>query len=126
MKLVLWMVGCALLSCLAITALPAVESDLEVLLGVAAPLAAAALTWLMVERTYLSHPERLTGLMIVAFAAKMVFFGAYVTVMLAVLSVRPVPFMVSFTGYFIALYATEALYMRRLFGGQPPLAGSDA
>ena len=37
--------------------------------------------------------------------------------MLEVVGVRPVPFVVSFTGYFIALYLTEALLMRRLFAG---------
>ena len=56
-----------------------------------------------------SDPERLTSLMIAAFAGKMVFFGAYVAVMLKVLSLRPVPFVVSFTSSFIALYLMEAL-----------------
>ena len=40
----------------------------------------------------------------------MVFFGAYVAVGdAAVVGVQPVPFVVSFTGYFIGLYLTEAL-----------------
>jgi hypothetical protein len=30
---------------------------------------------------------------------------------------RPLPFVASFTGYFVALYLTEALLMRRLFAG---------
>ena len=37
--------------------------------------------------------------------------------MLRVLALRPVPFVLSFTSYFIALHATEALFMRRLFAG---------
>jgi hypothetical protein len=110
--------GLGLLSCLAITALPAVQSDVEVLLGMAGPLAAAVATWLMVERTYASHPERLTSLMIAAFGGKMLFFGAYVTVALTALPLRPAPFVISFTGYFIALYVLEALWMRRLFLGR--------
>ena len=36
-------------------------------------------------------------------------------VMLRVLDLRPVPFVVSFTGYFIALHTMEALFLRRLF-----------
>jgi hypothetical protein len=32
-----------------------------------------------------------------------------------VVGLRPVPFVVSFTGYFIALHVTEAVFMRRLF-----------
>ena len=39
----------------------------------------------------------LTAVMIAAFAGKMVFFGAYVAVVLRGLSLRPVPFVASFT-----------------------------
>jgi hypothetical protein len=53
--------------------------------------------------------------MAAGFALKMIFFGAYVAVMLRVMRVRPFPFVVSFTGYFIGLYLMEALFLRRLF-----------
>ena len=89
----------------------------EVVFGMLGPLVAAGVSWALVERTYLRSPERLTGLMIGGFATKMVFFGGYVAVMLKVLALHPVPFVVSFTGYFIVLYAVEALLMRRLFAG---------
>ncbi len=55
--------------------------------------------------------------MVAAFGGKLVFFGAYVTVMLGVLSLRPLPFVISFTAYFIALHLFEALCLQRLFGG---------
>ena len=87
----------------------------EVLFGMLAPLAAATVSWVLTERTYTREPERLTGLMIGAFGAKMLFFGAYVAVMLKVVGLHPTPFVVSFTSYFIALYLIEALLMRRLF-----------
>ena len=48
----------------------------------------------------------------------MVFFGVYVTVMLKVLALRPLPFVVSFTAYFIALHVIEALCLRRLFASR--------
>jgi hypothetical protein len=48
-------------------------------------------------------------------AVKAVFFGAYVAGMLRVIGLRPVPFVVSFTSYFIALHVTEAMFLRRLF-----------
>ena len=92
----------------------------ELLAGMIGPLFAASVTWVLAERTYSLNPERLTPLMITAFACKLVFFGAYVTVALKVLSLRPVPFMLSFTFYFIALYLIEALYLRRLFSGSTP------
>ena len=94
----------------------------EILAGMAGPLLAASVTWVLAERVYAQSPERLTPLMISAFACKLVFFGAYVTVALKVLALRPAPFMLSFTGYFIALYLMEALYLRRLFSG-PAKAG---
>ena len=52
--------------------------------------------------------------MIAGFAGKMVFFGAYVAVVIKGLSQPAVPFVVSFTGSFIALHVIEALALRRL------------
>ena len=52
--------------------------------------------------------------MIVWFALKFVFFVVYVAVMLRLLSLRPVPFVIAFVSYFIALYAMQAFYLRRL------------
>ena len=112
-----WMAGAAVVSWLVVAAVPGVESDVEVLFGMIAPLAGALATWVLVARIYARRPERLTPLMVAAFAGKLVFFGAYVAVMLKVLSLRPVPFVASFTGYFIALHFVEAMALRRLFAG---------
>jgi hypothetical protein len=116
MKPAWWMVGAALGSWLAVAAVPGVESDIEVLFGMIAPLAGAVATWVLVTRTFARRPEQLTPLMVAAFGGKLVFFGAYVTVMLGVLSLRPLPFVISFTVYFIALHLFEALCLQRLFG----------
>ena len=110
------MTASAVLSWLAVAMTPGVESDREVLFGMLAPLAGAVGTWVLVARTYPSNPERLTSLMVAAFGGKLVFFGVYVTVMLKVLSLRPLPFVISFTTYFIALHMFEALCLQRLFG----------
>ena len=91
------------------------ETGADVLLGMLAPLGAAGVSWVLTERTYKRDPQQLTGVMIGAFGVKMLFFGAYVALMIKVVGVHPVPFVASFTGYFIALYLTEALLMRRLF-----------
>jgi hypothetical protein len=87
----------------------------EIVLGMAGPLVETVATWSVIETVYRQRPERLTAVMITAFAGKLVFFGAYVAVALAVLDLRPAPFMVSFTAYFIALHLAEALALRRLF-----------
>jgi hypothetical protein len=117
MKPVQTMAGVAVGSWIAIAALAAGlgrQAGGEILAGMIGPLLAASVSWALAERTYTLTPERLTSLMIAAFAGKIVFFGAYVTVALKVLALRPVPFMLSFTGYFIAMYLMEALYLRRL------------
>jgi len=126
MKPVQTMAGVAVGSWIAITAIAAGsgrQAGGEVLAGMLGPLLAASVSWALAERTYTLQPERLTSLMIAAFAGKIVFFGAYVTVALKVLALRPVPFMLSFTGYFIAMYLMEALYLRRLFSRGPAEAG---
>jgi hypothetical protein len=87
----------------------------EIALGMFGPLAETVATWTLAEVVYRQRPERLTAVMITAFAGKLVFFGAYVAVMVTVLDLRPTPFMASFTTYFIALHLAEALALRRLF-----------
>lgn len=87
----------------------------EMLFGMLGPLASAELTLAVARRTFASNPGQLTGVMIAGFWAKMLFFGAYVAVMLRVLMLRPVLFIVSFTMYFVALYAVQAVLLRRMF-----------
>jgi hypothetical protein len=86
----------------------------EVFWGMAGPLLATVGTWLAIAVTHSRAPGQLNSVMVAGFALKAVFFGAYVVVMLRGLDLRPVPFVVSFTGYFIVLYAMEALFLRRL------------
>jgi hypothetical protein len=112
-----WMIAGSLGASLVAIALNGRRDGPEVLLGMLAPLAAVSASWVVTERAYRRDPARLMGLMMRAFAAKMVFFGAYVAVMLKIVGLRPVPFVVSFAGFFIALYLVEALLMRRLFSG---------
>jgi hypothetical protein len=91
------------------------QMGFEILCGMLGPLAATVVSWLLAERKYCRRPEALTNLMIVLFGTKLVFFAAYLTVMLRVLSLRPMPFVVSFTIYFVVLHLIEALFLRRLF-----------
>jgi hypothetical protein len=95
----------------------------EILLGMFGPLAETVASWVVAEQVFRRRPERLTAVMITAFAGKLVFFGAYVAVMLKGLSLRPMPFMASFTSFFIALHFVEAMALRRLFAER--MAASD-
>ena len=96
------------------------EARVALLLGMLAPLAVVTASLLLIDRGYRRDPLRLTSLMIKAFMGKIVFVGAYVTLMIGALSVPAVPFITSFTASFIALYLAEALYLRRLFAADSP------
>ena len=117
MKPLITMVGAGLLVGLMATSLLGMPVVLETTLGTLGPLVAACGSWIVIERTMKREPTQVTPTMLKLFAVKMLFFGAYVAVMLKVVGLHPIPFVVSFTGYFIALYLTEALLMRRLFAG---------
>ena len=109
-----WMAGASLLSWLAISAVGGDRVNPEALFGMLGPLLSACVTWVAVGHTWRTAPERLTGVMIVGFAAKLVFFGLYVAAMLRGFALRPVPFVAAFVSYFIALYAMQALFLKRL------------
>ena len=118
-----WMGGASALSWLGVTAATGGAAHPETLFGMLGPLASAAATWVAVARTCAVAPQRLTGVLMTGFALKALFFGVYVAVMLMMLGVRPVPFIASFTGYFIALYLIEALFLRRLLMEAPRWPG---
>jgi hypothetical protein len=110
----LWMAGmCA--GAWVVVAAVAPELSPEVLLGMAGPLASALATWIVVARTAATAPAKTTGVMVLGLGVKMVFFGVYVAGMLKGAGLRPVPFVLSFAGSFIALHAVEAGFLRRLF-----------
>jgi len=109
-----WMTGAGLVSWLVTRVITGGSGDPEVLLGMVGPLVSAIGSWIAYERAHRSAPGRLTNVMITALAVKMVFFGGYVGVMLRGLDLRPVPFIVSFAAYFIALHTMEATFLRRL------------
>jgi hypothetical protein len=119
MKPIAWMAGGSVASWLAAAAVTGGEVRAALLFGMLGPLLVAIVTWVMAEWTYKRNPRALTGLMIAAFGCKLVFFAAYVAVMLRVVQLRPTPFAVSFSSYFIALHLVEALFLQRLFAGAP-------
>jgi hypothetical protein len=115
MKQVAWMAGGSVAVWLCVAAVAAKSSGSAAFFGMLGPLLTACWSWVMAERTYTRDPRALTGRMVMAFAFKLVFFGGYVGVMLRVVRLSPVPFVVSFSGYFIALHVAEAVFLSRLF-----------
>jgi hypothetical protein len=87
----------------------------------AAPLAGAAVSWRVVERTHARAPERVTSVLIASFVAKMVLFGLYVG-LLGALWLRPTPLVVTFAASFLVLHAIEAGCLWKLqSGGAKPV-----
>ena len=123
MRPLAWMVGASVASWLAVVVATGGRAHPEALFGMLGPLASAGATWIAVERSHAAAPERLTGVLVTGLALMMLFFGVYVAVMLRMLLLRPVPFVVSFTSYFIALYAMEALFLKRLLTETPRAPG---
>jgi hypothetical protein len=114
MKEVAWMAGAAIGSWLAVSAIGGDRVNPEGFFGMAGPLAVVCASWMALVRTHRSAPERVMAVMIVWFALTFVFFGAYVAVMVRLLGLDLVPFVTAFVSYFIALYAMQALFLRRL------------
>jgi hypothetical protein len=117
MKLAWWMLSGSVLSSLLITTLLSTGARRDVWLGMLGPLASAVTSWIAMERQFIRRPAALTGLLIKAFAGKMIFFGVYITALLEAGVVRPFPFVVSFVSYFVSLHALEAIGLRRLQAG---------
>jgi hypothetical protein len=108
------MAGAAFGSWLVVSAVGGGRVNPESFFGMAGPLAVVCASWIALQRTHRTAPERVMAVMIVWFAVKFVFIGAYVAVMLRLVSLRLVPFVAAFVIYFIALYAMQALFLRRL------------
>ena len=109
------MVSPSLVGWVAAIALFGRQNAAAIFLGMIAPLLVTVASWLSIEWAHAQDPRKVTGVLMAGFAGKMVVFGGYVVVVLRVFGVRPVPFIASFTAYFIGLYLIEALYLKRLF-----------
>lgn len=108
-----WMAAVSVLSWLAISAVWRGLNP-ELFYGMLGPLVSAWVTWVAVVVVWRSTPERLAAVMTAGLAAKMLFFGVYVAVMIRVVGLRLVPFVIAFVSYFIALYAMQAMFLKRL------------
>jgi hypothetical protein len=85
-----------------------------VVAGMLGPVMIIGVTWAQAARIHRTGPARLTAFLMTAFFVKVVLFGAYVAVALRVLDLPGYPFIVSFAGYFVMLYASEAVWLSRL------------
>lgn len=101
----------------AVVAVLVPAAAVEIGVGILAPLVVALGSWRLMENAYRRSPEQLSRLMVRAFAAKLVFFGAYMTVAVVALALDPTWFVSAFAVSFVVLHLTEALQLQRLFAG---------
>ena len=117
MKPVAWMAVASGAAWVLVTVVLADRANPEAAFGIAGPLTSAAVSWVAYVRANAAAPERLTRVMMTAFALKLIFFSVYVTAAMRVLDLRAAPFVVSFASAFIALHAMEAFSLQRLVMG---------
>jgi hypothetical protein len=113
-KAAFWMAVVALGVGLGATAVFGASAGAEIVAGLAAPLLTGSGSAAVTERTHRLDPQRVLPLLMTAFVVKMLFFGAYVAVMLSVVGLQPLPFALTFVAAFIVLHVIEALQVRRL------------
>ena len=89
----------------------------EVVAGMLGPLVAVAVSWALVKRTARVKPDRVHTLLVGGFIVKLLFFGGYVTAVIRLSGLRAELFAGCFVIYFVALYATEAVMLKRLLEG---------
>ena len=90
----------------------------EMFFGMLGPLLAACVTWLAVARAHRVDPAKVAPTLMAGFAVKILFFGAYVVLVMRLGQVEVTPFATAFAGYFVALYAVQAVLVHRLAAPQ--------
>jgi hypothetical protein len=83
-------------------------------LGIAGPVVMAGASWTLTTRTWARDKAALLPLMLRAFAVKVMCVVAYVVVMVKVVDARPMPFLLTFIGTYLATHLAEAYCLRRL------------
>lgn len=114
MKLVSMIIVGSVLVTVMVVGVTGTEVARAIWLGMIAPVVVTSIEWVAAERRYRSSPNRLNSLIFVAFFGKMVVFGAYVAVVLGLSLASPVPFIVTFVVFFLALLTIEAIALHRL------------
>ena len=86
----------------------------EILLGMIAPLLVSIFSIQFVKRANLASPKKLIGTLTKSFFIKMVLFALYFIIILTFYAFDPIPFVISFTCFFILFYIIEAIFLQKL------------
>ena len=84
----------------------------EIFLGMVIPWSISLISISKTHSVYNINPEKLIKHMTKAMLMKMVSYGILLVIIFTFISFNPLPFIISFTGYFLALHITEAFVLR--------------
>ena len=85
---------------------------LELFLGWFGPVSAGFITMYFVIQAAKIDPYSVTKTLTKGFALKMVFYGLYIIIFFKLYSFKPIPFLCSFSGFFLGLHALEAVIIK--------------
>ena len=84
----------------------------EIFLGMVIPWSISLISISKTHSVYNINPEKLIKHMTKAMLMKMVSYGILLVIIFTFISFNPLPFIISFTGYFLALHIIEAFTLR--------------
>jgi hypothetical protein len=87
----------------------------EIFLGMLAPLLVSIISILQINNVGKKDPQKITAAITKSFLFKMIFFAIYIIIILSIYAFEPIPFVISFTGFFILFYVIEAVFLQKLF-----------
>ena len=87
----------------------------EIILGMLAPLLVSIISIIQINNLYKNDPQKITATITKSFLFKMIFFAIYFIIILSIYAFKPIPFVISFTGFFILFYIIEAVFLQKLF-----------
>ena len=86
----------------------------EIFLGMVAPLLLSIVSVLWSESSFKKSPQMLTNTLIKTFIARAIFFALYFILIFTYYDFEQIPFIISFTSFFMIFYAIEALFLQKL------------
>ena len=95
------------------------EYGKEIFLGMFLPWIISLISISKTHSVYNINPEKLIKHMTKAMLMKMVSYGLLLVIIFTFISFNPLPFIISFTGYFLALHIIEAFTLRFIIKQKP-------
>ena len=95
------------------------EYGKEIFLGMFLPWIISLISISKTHSVYNIDPDKLIKHMTTAMLMKMLFYGLLLIIIFNFISFNPLPFIISFTGYFLALHIIEAFTLRFIIKQKP-------